>query len=124
MRDLTASLTEMGFENFLFLGRYEDGRIETGRYGFKNRSFVDFYTGLLRSADSQKDFVDFCRFAFLLFGLIISAATNQCAFCGAQVVRRDERYFPSCDCQLTSLRRMLREVGVSAEDFLRPRDTH
>ncbi|MGD8254908.1 MAG: hypothetical protein PVH33_14795 [Syntrophobacterales bacterium] len=124
MRDLTARLTEMGFENFLFLGRYEDGRIETGRHGFKNRSFVDFYIGLLKSADSQEDFVDFCRFAFVLFGLIVSAATQQCAFCGAQVVRRDERYFPSCDCQLTSLRRMLREVGVSAEDFLRPRDTH
>jgi hypothetical protein len=71
MRDLTARLTEIGFENFLFLGRYEDGRIETGRYGIKNRSFVDFYTGLLRSADSQEDFVDFCRCAFLLFGLII-----------------------------------------------------
>ena len=116
MRDLTASLTEMGFENFLFLGRYEDGRIETGRYGFKNRSFVDFYTGLLKSADSQEDFVDFCRFAFVLFGIIVSAATQQCAFCGAQVVRRDERYFPSCDCQLKSLRRMLRIVDFSAKN--------
>ncbi|MGD8371524.1 MAG: hypothetical protein PVF76_09130 [Syntrophobacterales bacterium] len=124
MKDLTASLTEMGFENFLFLGRYEDGRIETGRYGFKNRSFVDFYTGLLGSADSQVELVDFCRFAFLLFGLIISAATQHCAFCGAQVIRRAERYFPSCDCQFKSLSRILREVGVSAEDFLRPRDTH
>ena len=124
MKDLTASLTEMGLENFLFLGRYEDGRIETGRYGFKNRRFVNFYTGLLRSADSQEDLVDFCRFAFLLFGLIISAAEQQCAFCGAQVIRKAERYFPSCDCQVKSLRRMLREVGVSAEDFLRPRDAH
>ena len=124
MRDLAASLTEMGFENFLFLGRHKDGRIEAGRYGFRNRSFVDFYTRLLRSAESQEDFVDFCRFAFLLFGLIISAATQQCAFCGAQVIRKAERYLPSCDCQLTSLRRLLREVGVSAEDFLRPRDTH
>ena len=124
MKDLRVSLKEMGFENFLFLGRHKDGRIEAGRYGFKNRSFVDLYTELLRSTDSQKDFVDFCRFALLLFGLIVSAATHQCAFCGAQVIRRAERYFPSCDCQVRSLRRMLREVGVSAEDFLRPPDTH
>lgn len=118
VEDLTARLTEMGFENFLFLGRYKDGRVETSRYGFRDQSFVDFYTGLLASADAHKGLVDFCRFTFLLLGLIISAGTRTCAFCGAQVERRGERYFPSCRCQLTALQRMLQEVGVSVEDFL------
>ena len=113
-----ASLTQMGFENFLFLGRYEDGRIETARSGLLDRTFVEFFMRLLSSADAHKELVNFCQFAFLLFGLIVSGATHQCAFCGLQITKKDERYFPSCRCQLAAMQRMLSDSGVSVEDIL------
>lgn len=118
MEDVTVRLTELGFENFLFLGLSKGGRIEATRYGFQDQSFLDFYTRLLDSADVHKGLVNFCRFGFLLLGLVVSAATHECAFCGAEVERRGERYFPSCGCQLTALQRMLQEAGISAEDTL------
>ena len=118
MKDLTASLTQMGFENFLFLGRYKDGRIETARSGLLDQTFVEFFMRLLSSADAHKELVNFCQFGFLLFGLIVSGATHQCAFCGLQITKKGERYFPSCRCQLAAMRRMLSDSGVSIEDIL------
>ena len=118
MIDLKASLIEMGFENFLFLGRYKDGRIETVRYGFQDQTFVEFFMRLLSAADTHKQLINFCQFAFLLFGLIVSGATHQCAFCGLQVTKKGERYVPSCRCQLAAMQRMLSDAGVPLEGIL------